>query len=57
MTVQEYIENFFKNNRTKKSIRLLDANTRHGINQHWLEFADLTVIRTKVTEKYLFIFI
>lgn len=57
MTVKEYIEKYFSNNRTKKNIRLMDAVTRRGINQHWLEYADFAVVATKVTEKYLFIFI
>lgn len=57
MTVKEYIEKYFSNNRTKKHIRLMNATTRRGINQHWLGYADFTVVATKVTEKYLFIFI
>ena len=57
MTVEQYIDSYFKTNKSAKVIRMMDAVTRRGIGKHWIQFSDFYVIDVKVTDKYLFIYI
>ena len=57
MTVREFIENYFNTHSASKHIRLIDATTEKGMGVHWIHYEDALVLKTKVTARYIFIFI
>lgn len=57
MTVREFIEDYFNTHSASKHIRLIDATTGKGIGVHWIHYEDTPILKTKVTPKYIFIFI
>jgi len=57
MTVREFIEDYFNTHSVSKHIRLIDATTKKGIDNHWIHYEDSPILKTKVTTRYIFIFI
>lgn len=57
MTVKDFIENYFNTHTASKHIRLIDATTEKGIDSHWIHYEDSPILKTKVTSRYIFIFI
>ena len=56
MTVRQWVD-AYKNFYPNKGIRIIDSQTGKGTDKHWLEHADCEYLLSKITTKWIFLYI